>query len=244
MNTPNPLIPQGSLQSRGKSTVRIAFFSILAIHVLVFGGLLMQGCKKSEDKAVVVEDTNEVAPLPPIDLADTNVADTNYAAPTVSNAAPPEVAPPAYEVTPAVAPEPTASREYVITKGDSFSSIAKKMGVSVRAIEQANPGVNPSRLQIGKKLQIPAAGDTTSTSSSSARAPGNGDSTTYTVKSGDMLEKIARRHGTTAKTIMRLNNLKTTMIKPGQKLKLPTSAPVTAPEPPTSPNYVTPLPTP
>ena len=43
----------------------------------------------------------------------------------------------------------------------------------------------------------------------------------YTVKSGDMLLRIAKAHGTTVKKIMALNDLKTTSIRAGQKLKLP-----------------------
>lgn len=43
----------------------------------------------------------------------------------------------------------------------------------------------------------------------------------YTVKSGDSLERIARRHHTTQQAIIDLNNLKSTVIQIGQKLKLP-----------------------
>lgn len=248
MNTPNPLVPQGSLQSRGKSTVRIAFFTIAAIHVVFIGGLLMQGCKKSEDKPVAVEDTNALPPLPPIDMTDTNAPaapPTDGTAAVASNPPPVDVAPPpVVDVAPqppVVAPE--SGREYVVTKGDSFSSIAKKMGVSVKSIEQANPSVNSSRLKIGQKLQIPASSGAPAPSASSAEpASSSGGTRIYTVKAGDMLEKIARRNGTTAKTIMRLNNLKTTMIKTGQKLKLPAGN-VSAPASTTSPSYVTPLPT-
>src|SRR5947207_260229 len=52
MNTPNPLIPQGSLerQSKGKSTVRIAIFTIISIHAVFFAGLLMQGCRRDDGK--------------------------------------------------------------------------------------------------------------------------------------------------------------------------------------------------
>jgi LysM repeat protein len=47
----------------------------------------------------------------------------------------------------------------------------------------------------------------------------------YTVKSGDTLGKIARAHGTTFKKIMAMNDLKTTGIRVGQKLKLPAPKP-------------------
>ena len=240
MNTPNPLVPHGSLQSRGKSTVRTAFFTIAAIHIVFIGGLLIQGgCKKSEDAVAVPED--QAPPeLPPMDVTDT--APTNYEVPVVTND-PFQTAPPVVDTAPPVvdiAPPPTfatgtAAREYVVVKGDSFSSIAQKMNTSVRAIEQANPGVNPLRLQIGQRLQIPAS--TTSTSSASATPSSNGNGNTYTVKSGDVLEKIARNNNTTIKEIMRLNNLQTTMIKVGQKLKLPSTNSATS-----SQGYVTPLP--
>lgn len=42
----------------------------------------------------------------------------------------------------------------------------------------------------------------------------------YTVKSGDNLGSIAKRHRTTVKTLMNKNGLKNSKLKPGQKLKL------------------------
>nr|WP_068890200.1 glucosaminidase domain-containing protein [Pedobacter panaciterrae] len=43
---------------------------------------------------------------------------------------------------------------------------------------------------------------------------------TYTVKKGDSLNKIAKSRGTTAASIMKKNGLKGSALKPGQKLKL------------------------
>lgn len=45
--------------------------------------------------------------------------------------------------------------------------------------------------------------------------------TTYTVKSGDTLGKIANKHHTTVAAIKKANGLRSDMIKPGQKLKIP-----------------------
>jgi hypothetical protein len=45
--------------------------------------------------------------------------------------------------------------------------------------------------------------------------------TTYTVVSGDVLEKIAKRHHTTAEAIMAANNLANDNLSIGQKLKIP-----------------------
>lgn len=245
MNTPNPLVPQGSLPSRGKSTVRIAFFTIAAIHVIFIGGLLMQGCKKPENKAVVEETNNTPAPLAPMTNDVATTPDNS-----LSNATPPVVAPSnAVAHPPEPIPEPTpaatltgASHEYVVAKGDSFYTIAKKSHVSMKAIEQANPGVNSSKLKVGQKLQLPDSSVAAPAPATSAGPADTGDTTTYVVKAGDMLEKIARRHGTTSKAVMRLNGLKTTMIKPGQKLKLPATKAASSAEPVATSNYVTPLP--
>ena len=236
MNTPNPLVPQGSIPSRGKSTVRIAFFTIAAIHVVFIGGLLMQGCKKPEEKPVVQEPAPQ--PIPPFVEPTSNTPPANVATTTASNP-PPYVAPLPTTLEP---PAPPAS-EYVVAKGDTFSTIAKKAGVSVKAIEQANPGVSSSKLKIGQKLQLPASGGAAPVTASSPAPTDSSETAIYVVKAGDMLEKIAKRHGTTAKTIMRLNNMKTTMIKPGQKLKLPapktaSSAPLATPDSATPPPAV------
>ena len=149
MNTPNPLVPQGSLHSRQKSTVRTAFFAIAAIHLVFFGGLLIQGgCKKSEDKPIMpAEDTN-VLSLPPM-TSDVVVTEggTNVIAPSLTNP-PTQLPPPAVDVNVPPVPALEEMKEYVVTKGDSFSSIAKKTGASIKAIEQANPGVSSSKLQI------------------------------------------------------------------------------------------------
>ncbi|HVY70731.1 MAG TPA: LysM peptidoglycan-binding domain-containing protein, partial [Verrucomicrobiae bacterium] len=115
-----------------------------------------------------------------------------------------------------------------------FAVIAKKYGVTISAISKANPGVNSSKLKVGQKLQIPApveksagtgskAGDATGTMDT-----GRGETTSYTVKPGDTIIKIAKGHGTTAKAIRAANNLKTDRINVGQKLKIPARTTVAA----------------
>ncbi len=143
----------------------------------------------------------------------------------------PPVQPPA--VVPAVAPE-TAGTEYVVVKGDSLWKIAKKNGVTVKAIEAANPGIDPDRIKVGQKLSIPgatsAAGSATDMAPSSSS--GGGGEQIYIVKPGDTLSKIAKRNGTTIRAIESENGLSTTHIKVGQKLKIPAkaeAAPVSAP---------------
>ncbi|KAI4214011.1 MAG: hypothetical protein LQ351_003415 [Letrouitia transgressa] len=47
---------------------------------------------------------------------------------------------------------------YTIQSGDTFWSIAQKLGISVDALQAANPGVNPSALQIGQVINLPSSG--------------------------------------------------------------------------------------
>lgn len=238
MNTPNPLVPQGSLEakSKGKSHIRIAVITILAIHVVLLGALLIQGCKREEPAPtpaptfqpstnVVTEPTNSIpAPTNPVPV-------TNLIAPPATNT---------------VVPPAAAATEHAVVKGDSFYTLGIKYGVTSKAIAAANPGVDSSHLKIGQKLNIPAKtapaprADNTSTPVPDAVADG-----AYTVKSGDTLGKIAAAHGTTVKAIMAANSLKTSQIKVNQKLKLPArTAPVapTAPAPAPAPPAGTPAP--
>ena len=43
--------------------------------------------------------------------------------------------------------------EHVVAKGDNLSSIAKKAGISLKAIQDLNPGVDSNKLKIGQKLK-------------------------------------------------------------------------------------------
>jgi len=43
--------------------------------------------------------------------------------------------------------------EYVVAKGDTLGGIAKKVGISLKVIQELNPDVNANRMQIGQKLK-------------------------------------------------------------------------------------------
>jgi len=236
MNNSNPFVPQGSIleqQNKRRSRLKLAVFCVLTVSVTGLAVMLIQGCKREvpvePDLATPTIDTNVLA------TADTNapVVDTNqpvYVPPPVVVTPPPVVVP----------PEP-AGTEYVVVKADTLDKIAKKNHVTVKAIEAANPGVIPTKLKIGQKLVIPGgavapalvAPDSTGVTSSSQ---------TYVVKSGDSLTKIAKAHGTTVKAIQAENNLVTTSIKAGQKLKIPVkAAAVAAPAPYVEPAPVLPV---
>ena len=243
MNTPNPMKSDSSLaeqKNKSRTRVRVAIISVLALHVVVLVPLLVQGCKRQEETAPPVAETN----LPPLAVEETNLPPTDLSHPSV--ALPPFA--PATNVMTSVPPmtttvAPAEGTTYTVVKGDSFFSIGKKYGVSIKAISEANPGVDSSHLKIGQKLNVPAAVAHEAAVSGRAMEAATGE-VVYVVKSGDTLMRIARQHGTTYKAIKAANGLVTDKIKVGQKLKIPlkeaaaptgTLEPAPAPAAPTVP---------
>jgi LysM repeat protein len=241
MNNPNPFVPQGSLleqQSKRRSRLKIGVLCALAVGICGLAAMLIQGCKREE-----TDNTGGDQGQPPVDTNAVAETDTNQptmeasnppvatAPPESAQQAPPPAPAPAPAPEPAPAPAPTEN-EYVVVRGDSFWKIAKANGVTVRAIKDANPGVDPAKLKVGQKLVIPAG------TSSATAAPGmegaapadNGGGEVYTIKSGDTLSRIAKHFGVTVKAIEEANNLSSTKIYVGKKLTIPVAAPASAPE--------------
>ena len=230
MNTPNPLVPQGSKleqKSNARSRVKLAVFFVLSIHVVGLMVLLVQGCRPEEQQPepqpvvpdfelppfepitpVVVETNNEQL-LPPI----TNPPTTNNEWADAAQILPPKTNAPVIPTTPVM-------QEYIIQKGDTYYSIGKAFGVTMKAIQNANPGVDPTKLQVGKTIVIPPPAPVETTPEVVPTASGE---VVYTVVSGDTLSSIAKKYKTTWQAIRDLNSLPTTNIKVGQKLRIPAS---------------------
>ena len=232
MNNPNPLIPQGSLleqKAGSRPHLRIAI-AIVAVHLVFLGGLLIQGCGKEDTGAKANQAANET-PLPP--LTDSNLYNTSLVAQPAHELAhtnPPVVSLPTL-LPPVDQAVPGVTREYVVIRGDNFTTIGKKFDVSSAAMAKANPGVDSTRLQVGQKLVIPPP----SAPSAVTATVGGSSENSYLVKSGDTLSKIATANGTSVKEIKALNGLTTDRIKAGDKLKLPAkSAPATPNSTPTN----------
>lgn len=212
----------------GRARVKIAVFSVLAIHGIGLMVLLMQGCGQPKEPVTLTEPVATSAP--PAFVEETNAPVTTSTPPVVV-AAPAQVEP----VAPPVVP--SGATEYAIAKGDSFSTLATKFHVSAKAIADANPGVQPTKLKIGQKIHIPAAAAPTAPTvagTAPVESATAGGEQTYTVKSGDNLTKIAGHFGTSVKALRAANGLKIDSIKVGQKLKIPAkaSAPVAVPAAP------------
>jgi len=205
-------------KNKSRARVRLAVFCVLSIHVIGLMAWLMQGCRKpQESEPTATADTNTPPPM------DTNLVvenNTNMSVPPVE--------------TNNVIPPTSPATEYAVMKGDTFSTIAKKFGVTTKQIQEANPNVQPTKLQIGQKLQIPSPSAMINSAPPQIPESSANGEMVYTVKSGDTLSKIATDHGTTLKALRAANpTLTTDKIKVGQKLKIPakaaTAEPMTAP---------------
>jgi LysM repeat protein len=70
------------------------------------------------------------------------------------SSAPSSYAPP--RETPSTTTTPSTRITHAVQKGETYYSIAKRYGVTPAALQEANPGVDPNRLQIGQRLMVPS----------------------------------------------------------------------------------------
>ena len=115
---------------------------------------------------------------------------------------------------------------YRVKSGDYLGRIAINHGTTVAKIKKWN-NLKSNDIRVGQRLIIYRGGKapaTTSSSSSSTKTTTQTSSsavsggTTYTVKSGDALSKIAEKYGVTVNQLKQWNNLSSNNIRVGQKL--------------------------
>lgn len=126
-----------------------------------------------------------------------------------------------YKAPTATSPSKT---EYVVQKGDTLYSIAKKLNTTVDELKKVN-NLSDNTISIGQILLIPGANN----------EPVNPEYQNYTVKKGDSLYKIAALYETSIEELKRINNLTSDALYIGQVLKVPAREQV--PTPPITRTY-------
>lgn len=137
-------------------------------------------------------------------------------------------------------PAATASRgAHTIQSGDTLSEIAETYGVSVSSLLTANPGTDPLRLRLGKRLTIPSGSYATSGGSRSG-----GHASSYRVRSGDTLSEIAEANGISLSMLLAQNpGIDPSRLRVGRELNIPaasrvvTSPPAPVYQQPSAPDY-------
>lgn len=116
----------------------------------------------------------------------------------------------ASEATPTKSPD---AIRYTVKRGDTLWGIAKKFGVTVSAVVNANNIRNPNLIYVGEVFIIPHM-----TSAESF------EYTLYTVRRGDTLWGISRKFGTSINSIVALNGIKNpNLIYVGEVFKIPSA---------------------
>lgn len=101
---------------------------------------------------------------------------------------------------------------YIVKKGDTLYSIAKKYNTTVNEIKSLN-NLTSNALSINQKLQIPTV--------IKEEQPELDDNLTYyTVKKGDTLYSIAKKYGMSVDKLKDINNLSSNLLNIGQLLNV------------------------
>lgn len=96
---------------------------------------------------------------------------------------------------------------YIVQKGDSLWSIAKKFNITVEELKSYN-NLTSNLLNVGQVLEIP-------------ENEIEEEYKVYTIKAGDSLYKIANENNITVKELMDYNNLGSTTLQIGQVIRIP-----------------------
>ncbi len=105
---------------------------------------------------------------------------------------------------------------HVVQSGDTLWGLARRHGVTVQTLAQANGITTSSSLRVGQRLYIPqidrSGSRTASTSTNVVQ---------YRVRSGDTLWRIAQRYGVTTSNLVAWNKLpRNGLIRAGDNLKI------------------------
>jgi len=114
------------------------------------------------------------------------------------------------------------AKEYKVRHGDSLAKIAKKHGVTIQALREAN-GLTGNTLKPKQVLVVPSNGKKQIAKAKRTRSP---KAESYIVKKGDTLHVIAKKTGYSVNHIRKLNNVNARSLKAGQKIVLSRRGPV------------------
>ena len=113
---------------------------------------------------------------------------------------------------------------HVVRRGDSLERIADRYGATVEGLRRAN-GLGSSLIHPGQSLRVPGAARA---AGGSGETPAGDAVAVHVVRRGDSLERIARRYGATVAGLRRANGLRSSLIHPGQSLRVPGARPAAA----------------
>lgn len=116
---------------------------------------------------------------------------------------------------------------YTVKSGDNLWTIAKRNNVSLNELYAVNGLNKNSIIRVGQEIQIPVEGGSATVRDVNADSyqPSSlsEETTSYTVKRGDTLSKIAIRYNTSVNAIKGANDKSSDRIRVGESLVIPVS---------------------
>ena len=109
------------------------------------------------------------------------------------------------------------TKRHHIVRGDNLGRIARKYGVSIRDLKQANR-LHSNNIRAGDYLTIPASDAINIARSQKTKGAAPDKKVQYQVVKGDSLYRIARQFSVQVSDLKKWNSLNGTYIKPGQEL--------------------------
>ncbi|MDD5711567.1 MAG: LysM peptidoglycan-binding domain-containing protein [Smithellaceae bacterium] len=124
-------------------------------------------------------------------------------------------------------PEPRRSfasvgkyRSHRVRRGETLASIARKYGVSVRALRVQNHISGRGGVRVGRYIRIPGGHKSYASADDADEKGTKNQSIRYKVKKGDTLTSLARRFETTPGRIKSANKIRGNNLRAGQVLKI------------------------
>ena len=108
---------------------------------------------------------------------------------------------------------------HIVKSGENLGSIAKKYHISVNQLKTWN-NLKKTTIYPGQKLIVYSSGAPMAQSGNSKPVERSTEQKIHTVKSGENLSVIAKKYKCTVTDLKKWNNLKSTNLKIGQKLKV------------------------
>ncbi|MDR6640522.1 LysM peptidoglycan-binding domain-containing protein [Paenarthrobacter nitroguajacolicus] len=135
---------------------------------------------------------------------------------------------------------PSVPDTYTIVRGDTISAIARRFNLDTNAVLELNKLTATTLIFPGQTIKLTGTASAAPAQPSAPAAPSTpstpGNATVYTVVSGDTLGAIAAKHGVPLSSIFSWNNLNgSSIIYPGQKIKVSGGSAPTAPSAPAAP---------
>lgn len=130
-------------------------------------------------------------------------------------------------------PKVEQPEEYVVQRGDTLASIAASFNFQPSYLARLNRLSTKSTVHVGQKLTLIEADQPAVTSSKSAvtksvqsikkeKSTSTRATESYTIKSGDSFNSIAKHYDLTIKELAEINNISVkSMLKPGQEIDVP-----------------------